>query len=456
MSVVYERDGEFRVAVKGAPESVLPLCPLQWDTCGGRQLRLADSQAAMAVAEQMANEGLRVLAFAEKKIVNTAVTQGEAECDLTFIGFAAFLDPPRSDVPTAIVACHTAGIRPVMITGDHPLTAKAIAGQVGLDGKLRVVTGPELDAMSDEELHRHVADISIYARTTPEQKLRIVRALEDRGEIVAATGDGINDAPALAAADVGVAMGQTGTDVAREAADMVLADDDFATIVGAVKEGRISFENLRKGVRYYLACKGALVFTALVPVLLGVPVPFAPIQIILMELFMDLAASAAFVAEPAETDLMRRPPRDPKAKAADRFMVQSIVLPAAGLLAAVCGAYLATWYSGAGVMAAQTVAFATWLLGHVFLAFNLRSEREPVLRLGLFSNRVMVVWAAATIALLLVATTVPGAQQLIKVTSLHRSQWVLVAGAALAGTFWIEVYKLVRSIAQRAPQNHGR
>jgi len=335
-----------------------------------------------------------------------------------------------------------------MITGDHPSTARTIAAQIGLDGEPRLLTGDEVDDMADGELQRRAADVTIYARTTPEQKLRIVRALQAAGDIVAATGDGINDAPALAAADVGVAMGQTGTDVAREAADIILADDNFATIVGAVKEGRISFENLRKGVRYYLACKAALVLTALLPVLLGVPVPFAPIQIILMELFMDLAASAAFVAEPAEPDLMRRPPRNPKARFLDSFMVQSIILPAAGLLAGVCGAYLATWYSGAGLIPAQTVAFATWLLGHVFLAFNLRSEREPVIRVGLFSNWVMVVWAMATVALLLVATLVPGAQQLIKVTSLNRAQWELVVGAALAGTFWIEVYKLARSAFQ--------
>jgi Ca2+-transporting ATPase len=446
MSVVYQRGGELWAAVKGAPEAMLPLCRLQWETGGERQLQPADRQAAMVSAAQMANEGLRVLAFAERKLENTAVTQRDAESDLTFVGLAAFLDQPRADVPEAITACHTAGIRPVMITGDHPSTARTIAAQIGLDGELRLLTGDEVNAMADGELKRRAADISIYARTTPEQKLRIVRALQARGDIVAATGDGINDAPALAAADVGVAMGQTGTDVAREAADMILADDNFATVVGAVKEGRISFENLRKGVRYYLACKAALVLTALLPVLLGVPVPFAPIQIILMELFMDLAASAAFVAEPAEPDLMRRPPRDPKLKFLDTFMVQSIILPAAGLLAAVCGAYLATWYSGAGLTAAQTVAFATWLLGHVFLAFNLRSEREPVIRLGLFSNWVMVVWAMATLALLLVATLVPGAQQLIKVTSLHRAQWELVAGAALAGTSWIEVYKLARSL----------
>jgi len=244
-------------------------------------------------------------------------------------------------------------------------------------------------------------------------------------------------------------MGQIGSDVAREAADMVLVDDNFATIVGAVREGRISFENLRKGVRYYRACKAALISTALLPVLLGVPVPFAPVQIILMELFMDLAASAAFVAEPAEAASMSRPPRDPKAKFLDDSMVQSIFASAAGLFAAVCGVYLATWNSGAGLITAQTMAFATWLVGHVFLAFNLRSEREPLFRVGFFTNWVMVIWAMATVAVLLVATFVPATRQLIKVASLQPMQWAVVLGAALAGTFWIEVCKLILAIRTR-------
>jgi Ca2+-transporting ATPase len=446
MSVVYERNGELWVAVKGAPEAVLPLCRSRWDSAGWRQLSEADRQAALASAAQMANEGLRVVAFAEKRVQDSALSQDKAESDLTFAGLVAFSDPPRPDVPQAIAACRTAGIRPVMITGDHPLTAKAIATQIGLDGERRLLTGAELDAMSDEALKRSVPDVSIYARTTPEQKLRIVRALQGCGEIVAATGDGINDAPALAAADVGIAMGQTGTDVARQAADMVLADDNFATIVHAVEEGRVSFDNLRKGVRYYLACKAALVSIALLPVLLGVPVPFAPIQIILMELFMDLAASAAFVAEPAEAGLMRRPPRDPKARFLDRSVVRSIFVSATGLFAAVCGIYLATWHSGAGLVTAQTMAFATWLLGHVFLALNLRTEREPLFRVGFLTNGVMVVWAMATAALLLVATLVPAAQRLIKVTSFSPGQWALAVGAALAGTFWLEARKLVREI----------
>jgi Ca2+-transporting ATPase len=209
-----------------------------------------------------------------------------------------------------------------------------------------MVVGAELDRMSDEELERQSAEVLVFARTTPEHKLRIVKALRNKGERVALTGDGINDAPALGASHVGIAMGETGSDVAREAADIVLADDNFATITKAIAEGRRLFENLSKAVRYYLACKVALVLTTLVPVLLKLPVPFAPIQIILMELFMDLAASASFVAEPPEEDLMRRAPRDPKERFMNRAMVSGIFNSALGLGAAVTLAYLATLLRG--------------------------------------------------------------------------------------------------------------
>jgi Ca2+-transporting ATPase len=293
-------------------------------------------------------------------------------------------------------------------------------------------------------LEKSVSEVSIYARTTPAHKLRIVRALREQGERVAVTGDGINDAPALAAADIGVAMGETGTDVAREAADMVLANDNFTTIVNAVREGRILFANLKKGVRYYLACKVALVSATLLPVLLHVPVPFAPIQIILMELFMDLAASATFVNEPAEADLMRYPPRNPKAHFMDRAMVMSIFASGAGLFIAVSITYLVTWYTSGDLVKAQTVAFITWLLGHIFLAINLRSEREPLFRLGFFSNRLMIIWGAATLIFVLCVSFIPGIQNLLKTVTLTPGEWILVIGIAFVGTFWIEVLKLLR------------
>jgi Ca2+-transporting ATPase len=330
-----------------------------------------------------------------------------------------------------------------MITGDHPLTARAIGRQVGLDGNTGVLTGPELDALSDDDLKEEVRHTSIYARTTPEHKLRIVRALQANGERVAVTGDGVNDAPALAAADIGVAMGETGTDVAREAGDMVLADDNFTTIVNAVEEGRLIYENLKKGVRYYLTCKVALMLITLLPTLMLVPVPFAPVQIILMELFMDLMAAASFVAEPAETDLLDQKPRNPKARFMDRAMIGSIITSSLGLFAAVTVVYLSTWYGTQDLMTAQTVAFFAWLIGHVLLAFNMRSERQPILQLGLGSNRLMLIWGGAVAVFLIVISSIPGFQHLMKITALSASQWGMIIGAAIIGTFWIEVRKLV-------------
>jgi len=330
-----------------------------------------------------------------------------------------------------------------MMTGDHPLTAAAVAREIGLTSDGRFATGAELDSLPDSRLPEALGNVSVYARIAPEHKLRIVRALRARGERVAVTGDGINDAPALAAADIGIAMGETGTDVAREAADIVLADDNFSTIVRAVHEGRVLFANLSKGVRYYLACKTALVGAALLPVLLGVPVPFAPVQIILMELFIDLAASAAFVAEPGEADLMRRPPRDPYAPLMDRAMLITIFSSAAGLFGAVSLAYLTTWFARGDLSRAQTMAFVTWLFGHVLLALNMRSDREPIFQLGLLSNRVMVGWAVATAACAVGATSVPNLGALLRVLPLSGSEWALVIGAAVVGTFWREPVKLI-------------
>lgn len=306
-----------------------------------------------------------------------------------------------------------------------------------------IVTGPALDGMSDAALEQAVARTSLFARITPAGKLRIVQALRARGELVAVTGDGINDAPALVAADIGIAMGKRGTDVAREAAGIVLADDNFATIAAAVQEGRLLFANLRKAIRYYLACKVALVSATLLPVVLGVPVPLSPIQIIITELFMDVAASVTFVNERAEGDLMRQPPRDTREPFMNRAYLTSIFAAAFGLFAVVSVAYLVTWYGGAGVAHAQTVAFVTWLLGHVLLALHLRSERQPLARLGVFSNTLMNVWLVAVVLVCIVLVYVPGVQSQVNTTSLTGREWVLVVVMAVVGTGWIEVYKWI-------------
>jgi len=448
MSMI-RRDGDgILVAVKGAPEAVLERAVRREYEAGEVPLSPQDKASFLQEVSRMGALGLRVIAVAGKIVssrdpIGTPMSQQEAESDLTLAGLIGFADPPRPEVAGAVNACKDAGIRTVMITGDHASTARAIASRVGLDDNGSAVSGAELDRMSDDELTRRSAEVSIYTRTTPEHKLRIVNALRARGERVALTGDGVNDAPALAAADVGVAMGESGSDVAREAADIVLADDNFITITRAISEGRGLYENLTKAVRYYLACKVALVLATLVPVLLRLPIPFAPIQIILMELFMDLAASATFVAEPQEGDLMRRAPRDPRLPFMNKAMASSIFAAALGLGAAVTLAYLGTTYAGSGLDRARTVAFVTWILGHVLLALNMRSDRQPLLHLGFLSNRFMAGWAGAAVVFMVILVAAVPLHGLVKTTSLSWAQWALVIGASVPGTFWMEIKKLI-------------
>ena len=449
MSAVYVRDSGLYVAVKGAPEEVISHSKFQLVDAQESLLTEPERDNIRLIQSNMAAEGLRVVAFAQKRIdvKDGRVSQDEAERDLVFVGLASFSDPPRPEVKDAIATSSSAGVRTIMVTGDNSLTALSVAREIALSmgGDSGFLTGQQMDLLSEGELQGAVEKVSVFARAAPEHKLRIVRALHSDGEVVAATGDGINDAPALAASDIGIAMGVRGSDVAREAADIVLSDDNYSTIVRCVAEGRTLFSNLIKGVRYYLACKVALVSATLLPVLLLVPIPFAPIQIILMELFMDLAAAATFASEPAEPDVMKKPPRNPKAKFLDSDMIRSIFLAACGLFLAVAVAYLLAWYGYHNLARAQTVAFATWLVGHVFLALNMRSEKVPLLKLGVFSNKLMVLWVIVTLAFTALVTSVPGIEIALNTVPLGLKDWALLIPLALAGSFWLEIKKWVRN-----------
>ena len=442
-TVIVETASGGRVVVKGAPEAVASRATRVLTPSGPEAMSEENREALLAEAEALAQDGLRVLALAERPAGPGALTRDEAESGLTWLGLIGLHDPPRPEARPAVEACRTAGIRVLMVTGDHPKTAAAVAGAVGLEPG-QILTGAELDGLTDEEVREALEGAAVVARATPEHKLRIVTAWQAAGERVAVTGDGVNDAPALAAADVGIAMGRGGTDVAREASDVVLADDDFATIVRAVAEGRVLFANLRKAVRYYLACKAALAAVVLLSVLLGLSVPFAPVQIIVMELFMDLAASAAFVAEPGESGLMSRPPRDPRARFLDRAMVASIFTAAAGLFLAVSAAYLWSWPRGEAH--ARTVAFVTWLLGHVALAFSLRREREPFTARGLATNRVMLAWGLATVAFVLLAVRLPTLRVALKTAPLAAADGAVAVAAVIGGVALVEWAKRRRRI----------
>ncbi len=443
-SYVYQYGSSLVVLSSGAPENILAKSTKILTKGKEAEITEASRQEVMESMVEMAQSGERLLAFSYRRLPAASKPEKtDLEQNLVFVGIVGFIDPPRKEVKGAIRTCQEAGIKVVMITGDHPETARAIASQVGINSAY-VLTGSEISKMKDEELKQALKETFVFARVTPEDKLRLVRLFRENGEVVAVTGDGINDAPALKEAHIGVSMGIRGTDVAKETADMVLTDDNFATIETAVNAGRKLFSNLRKGVRYYLACKVALVASFLLPIALGVPLPFAPIQIIVLELFMDLAASATFVAEPEERGIMNKPPVDPKEKFMNRSMLRGISMGALSLFAAVTTNFLLIWYLTQNLQQAQTLAFATWMLGHILLALNFRSEKEPLVKLGFFSNKVMIMWAVLAIATLVVGTSLPVVHDALKITYLSLPDWGLVIVVSFVATFWIELKKILQ------------
>ena len=389
----------------------------------------AFASEAKKVLDEETEKGRRVIGYA----VNSK-----------FLGLISLEDPPLPEVPKAIRACHDAKIKVKMITGDYPKTAKSIAEQVGIISDSKVILGKDIDSMNDEELEESVKFASVFARTTPQHKYRIVKALQKNGEVVSVTGDGINDVLALKEADIGIAMGLRGTDVAKEAADMILADDNFATITNGIWEGRKIFDNLTKGVRYYLSCKLALVLIFLLPILINLPLPFAPIQIILLELFMDLAASATFVAEPKEKDVYKRPPRNPKEKFINTEFVSNIIVYGLSLFLAVTLCYLVgRSITGGDLVRSQTMAFSGWIFGHIFLAFTLRSTKEPLSKIGIFSNFAMIIWGVVAILTLFIIMNFTPLQIAIKIAPLKWGEIFIVILISFVCIFWHELRKII-------------
>ncbi len=388
--------------IKGAPEQVLSRCAMRLTAAGTAPF---DADTALAAATQMAADGLRVLAFAYRRLpaLPTDLREEAVERELTFLGLVGLMDPPRAGARDAVALCRTAGIHVVMITGDHPATARAVAGLLGIveDGD-RVVTGPELTRLSFAELEADVHRIRVFARVAPEQKIKIIEVLQDRGEFVAMTGDGVNDAPALQRANIGVAMGRAGTDVAREAAHMVLLDDNFATIVSAVREGRRIYDNVRKFVRYVLTGNSAELWALLLAPLVQLPVPLLPIQILWVNLVTDGLPGLALAAEPAESGVMRRPPRAPTESLFAHGLWQHAVW--VGLLMG--GVTLATqaWAFHTGVAHWQTMTFTVLTLSQLGHVLAIRSERESLFAQGLSSNRWQL--GAVVLTALLQAATI--------------------------------------------------
>ena len=404
------------LAACGAPEAVLAACDISAAQRAGVEAELAG----------LTGRGLRVIGFARRELTSVPAAREAAETGLAWVGLAAFDDPVRDGVPGAVAALTAAGVATLVVTGDHPATATAIARRAGLGGGQTLPGGAALDARPDAQLSALLTDRTVVARSTPADKLRIVRLLQARGEVVAVTGDGVNDAPALAAADVGVAMGRRGSDLARRAAGVVLTDDAYPTVAAAIAKGRNIGAQLRRAVAFYLGAKLALVAAMLIPLAAGLAAPFAPVHIVLLELFMDLGASVAFVSEPAAPDAMRRPPRPPGARFLDRPELATIAVVAAALTVAVLPAYLLL-AAGHSLPVARAAAVLGWLAGHALIAWTLRTQP----RLPLRANLAFPGWAAAaTTAGLLVALTPVGAA--IRLAPLPATAAGLVAGLITA------------------------
>jgi Ca2+-transporting ATPase len=390
VSRAWDADGARWLAVSGAPEAVLARCVLD------PGLRVAIERE---VAEH-AGRGRRVIAFARRDLDrHTPLTQEEAERDLSYIGLVAFTDPMRAGVRDAVASLTRAGVDTIVVTGDHPSTARVVAREAGLPAA--VLTGADVEDLGDSELAGVLGHGTVIARATPGTKHRVVQVLQRRKEIVAVTGDGANDAPALAAADVGIALGRRGADLARAAADLVLTDDAYPTVVTAIAKGRNITAQLRRAVAFYLGAKLALVVVLLAALALGLPSPFQPIHIVLLEIFMDLGASVAFVAEPAAPQAMRRPPRPPGTRFLDRTTLATTAAIAATLTLAVLPAYLLT--IGEGAEQARTAAVLVWLAGHALVAWSVRSQPG----LAWTTNPAFPAWAGAAIGVGLLVTLTP-------------------------------------------------
>jgi Ca2+-transporting ATPase len=391
--------------IKGAPEQVLRQCI---DALGADGALPLAAEEVLSDAGQLANEGYRVLALATRVFTEVPedLAPAAVEQELTFLGLVALIDPPRPEASQAVADCLTAGITPVMITGDHPGTATAIARRLGIsDNDKTLLTGVELAALSDEAFARVVESVRVYARVSPDQKLRIVKALQLNGEFVAMTGDGVNDAPALKRAGIGVAMGQKGTDVAREAADMVLLDDDFATIVKAVRAGRRIFDNIRKFIKDTMSSNSGEIWTLFLAPFLGLPIPLLPIHILWINLVTDGLPGLAFTAEPAEPGLMHRAPRPPDESIFAHGMWQHIVW--VGLFVGGISIASLAWAVARGVDYWQTVVFTVLTVSQLFHSLAVRSESASLFTIGLFSNLPMLGAVILTVGLQLAVIYVP-------------------------------------------------
>ena len=446
MSTKYKLHGVSHVLTKGALDSILDRCISITTKDGVRAITEEDRQAIIKKNQAYSEEGLRVLAFAYKE--STEKLSVETENDYTFVGLVSMIDPPREESRQAVADAIRAGIKPIMITGDHKVTASAIAKQIGImrEGDI-ALTGMELDAMDDTELDKKLEHISVYARVSPENKIRIVEAWQRKGNIVSMTGDGVNDAPALKKADIGVAMGITGTEVSKDAASMILQDDNFATIIKAVANGRSVYRNIKNAILFLLSGNMAAIITVLFTSLGAMPVPFMPVHLLFINLLTDSLPAIAIGMELPEDGLLSEKPRDPKAGILTKDFTFLMFAQGALISVSVITAFFIGLYSSAAV--ASTMAFATLTLARLFHGFNCRGKKS-VFKLGLFSNIASVGAFAAGVLMLSLVLFVPALHPLFSVADITGTQILLILGLAIAPTIVIQLIKIISDVKNKA------
>ncbi|MDK2855064.1 MAG: P-type Ca2+ transporter type [Bacillota bacterium] len=437
MSTAHRWGKGVRLLVKGAPDVVLERCQNYDDGRGAVPLDARAKAEWLGQNEELAGRALRVLAVAYRDL---PAWGGELhpnlESELTLVGLVGLSDPLRPGVREAIARCRRAGIKTVMITGDHPTTAVAVAKELGLPWEQGVATGAELESWSQRELEKWAGRIAVYARVSPRHKLRIVRALKRRGHVVAMTGDGINDAPAIKEADIGVAMGQAGTDIAKEASAMIIEDDNFTTIVAAVEEGRAVYDNIRKFIRYLLTCNMGEVMTMLLAAVFGLPLPLLPIQILWVNLVTDGLPALALGFDPPAPDIMERPPRHPGESILSRGLAGKVLARGLGIGLLTVGVFVLAARAGGGIERARTMAFTVLVLQQLFYVFECRSETKPIFAVGLFSNPYLLVAAALSLAMQLGALYHPFLKVVFHTEAPAGREWALLLLVAGGPFLW--------------------
>ena len=443
MSTLHNIEGVPTMYTKGAIDTLLDRSTWLLTSQGRVEMTEARRAEIARVNMELSEQGLRVLSFACKELESVRSLALEDERDFTFVGLVSMIDPPRPEAIKAVADAKRGGIRTIMITGDHKVTASAIARQLGIfqDGD-EALSGVELDAMSDDELDRRLEKISVYARVSPENKIRIVGAWQRKGRIVSMTGDGVNDAPALKAADIGVAMGITGTEVSKDAASMILSDDNFATIVKAVVNGRGVYTNIKNAVRFLLSGNMAGILCVLVTSLLGLPVPFAPVHLLFINLLTDSLPAIAIGMEPATGDLLNRPPRDPKEPILNRDLMGSILGYGALIAVVTMAAYFLGLRDG-GDGLAMTLAFSTLTMARLFHGFNCRGQSSLV-RLGLTTNPFSIAAFLTGMVLLALVLFVPAMHALFAVSDFTMAEMGTALGLALLPTVLVQLWRVLR------------